>query len=60
MEASNEPNTNALNALLELVPNVPVIALAQKNDLDLARSAIRHGAKGYIPWGVPHYIPHFA
>ena len=49
MEASNEANTNALNALLELVPNVPVIVLAQKNDLDLARTAIRHGAKGYIP-----------
>jgi DNA-binding NarL/FixJ family response regulator len=49
MEASNEPNTNALNALLELVPNVPVVVLAQKNDLDLARTAIRHGAKGYIP-----------
>ena len=49
MEASNEANTNALNALSELVPNVPVIVLAQKNDVDLARTAIRHGAKGYIP-----------
>ena len=28
---------------------VPVIVLAQRNDLDLARTAIRHGAKGYIP-----------
>jgi len=49
MEASNEANTNALNALSELVPNVPVVVLAQKNDVDLARTAIRHGAKGYIP-----------
>jgi DNA-binding NarL/FixJ family response regulator len=49
MEASNEANTNALDALSELVPNVPVIVLAQRNDLDLARTAIRHGAKGYIP-----------
>jgi len=49
MEASNEANTNALNALSEVVPNVPVIVLAQKNDVDLARTAIRHGAKGYIP-----------
>ena len=49
MEASNEVNTNALNALSELVPNVPVVVLAQTNDVDLARTAIRHGAKGYIP-----------
>ena len=49
MEASNEANTNALQSLSELVPNVPVIVLAQKNDVDLARTAIRHGAKGYIP-----------
>jgi DNA-binding NarL/FixJ family response regulator len=49
LEASNEANTNALNALSELVPNVPVIVLAQRNDVDLARTAIRHGAKGYIP-----------
>ena len=49
MEASNEVNTNVLNALSELVPNVPVVVLAQKNDVDLARTAIRHGAKGYIP-----------
>jgi DNA-binding NarL/FixJ family response regulator len=49
MEAGNEANTNALNALSELVPNVPVIVLAQKNEVDQARTAIRHGAKGYIP-----------
>jgi DNA-binding NarL/FixJ family response regulator len=49
MEAGNEVNTNLLDALSELVPNVPVVVLAQKNDVDLARTAIRHGAKGYIP-----------
>ena len=49
MEARNEGNTNVLNALSELVPNVPVVVLAQTNDVDLARTAIRHGAKGYIP-----------
>ena len=48
MEASDESDTNTLNALSELVPNVPVVVLAQKNDVDLARTAIRHGAKGYI------------
>jgi DNA-binding NarL/FixJ family response regulator len=49
MEGSNEANTNALNDLSELVPNVPVVVLAEKNDVDLARTAIRLGAKGYIP-----------
>jgi DNA-binding NarL/FixJ family response regulator len=49
MEGSNEVNTNVLHALSELVPNVPVVVLAQKNDADLALTAIRHGAKGYIP-----------
>jgi DNA-binding NarL/FixJ family response regulator len=49
MEASNEGNTNVLNALSELVPNVPVVVIAQTNDVELARTAIRHGAKGYIP-----------
>src|SRR5580693_10546819 len=49
VEGGNEVNTNMLNALSELVPNVPVVVLAQTNDVDLARTAIRHGAKGYIP-----------
>jgi DNA-binding NarL/FixJ family response regulator len=49
LEASNEVNTNVLTALSELIPNVPVVVLAQANDVDLARTAIRHGAKGYIP-----------
>jgi DNA-binding NarL/FixJ family response regulator len=48
MEASNEVNIDVLNALSQLVPDVPVVVLAQKNDVDLARTAIRHGAKGYI------------
>jgi DNA-binding NarL/FixJ family response regulator len=49
MEDGNEVNTNVLNALSEIVPNVPIVVLAQTNDVDLARTAIRHGAKGYIP-----------
>jgi DNA-binding NarL/FixJ family response regulator len=49
MEAANEASANALQSLSELVPRVPVIVLADKNDMDLARTAIRHGAKGYIP-----------
>jgi DNA-binding NarL/FixJ family response regulator len=49
MEVSDEVNINVLNALSELVPDVPVVVLAQKNGVDLARTAIRHGARGYIP-----------
>ena len=33
MEGGNEVNTNVLNALSELVPNVPVVVLAQTNDV---------------------------
>src|ERR1700739_4310410 len=49
MDGSNDVNTNVLNALSERVPNVPVVVLDQTNDVGLARTAIRHGAKGYIP-----------
>ena len=49
MDASNEVNINVLSVLSELVPDVPVVVLAQKNDVQLAQTAIRHGAKGYIP-----------
>jgi DNA-binding NarL/FixJ family response regulator len=46
---SNEASVSALKLLLELVPTVPVIVFASVDDIDLARTAIRHGAKGYIP-----------
>jgi DNA-binding NarL/FixJ family response regulator len=49
MGASNEASANAVQSLSELVPRVPVVVLADKNDVDLTRTAIRHGAKGYIP-----------
>jgi len=39
MEASNEARANALQSLSKLVPMVPVVVLAQKNDVDLARTA---------------------
>jgi hypothetical protein len=41
-------STNALKVLSELAPRIPVIVLGN-NDAELARSAICHGAKGYIP-----------
>jgi DNA-binding NarL/FixJ family response regulator len=40
---------NALKILSEVVPTAPVIVLAYKNDSELAKTAIFHGAKGYIP-----------
>src|ERR1700748_2008087 len=49
MGGSHEVDTNVPTALPELIPNVPVVVLAQANDVELARTAIRHGAKGYIP-----------
>jgi DNA-binding NarL/FixJ family response regulator len=45
----NEASVSALKLLLELVPTVPVVALAPVDDADLARTALRLGAKGYIP-----------
>ena len=46
---SNEASVSALKLLLELVPTVPVVALASVDDVDLARTALRLGVKGYIP-----------
>jgi DNA-binding NarL/FixJ family response regulator len=49
MEANKEASINALKDLSELAPRTPVIVLAYDNDAELARTAICHGAKGYIP-----------
>ena len=46
---NREASTNALKALSELAPRIPTIVLAYNNDAELARTAICHGAKGYIP-----------
>jgi DNA-binding NarL/FixJ family response regulator len=48
-EDSKLANTNPLKVLSELAPRIPVIVLAYNNDAELARTAICHGAKGYIP-----------
>ena len=39
-----------MTKLLELFPGIPVIVLADKIDPELALTAIRHGARGYIPF----------
>jgi DNA-binding NarL/FixJ family response regulator len=49
MDASEEACASALRVLAELVPGVSVLVLAPSNDTDLARTAIHHGARGYIP-----------
>lgn len=49
-EAGSEAVINTLTKLSELFPGIPVIVLADKTDPELARTAIRHGARGYIPF----------
>jgi DNA-binding NarL/FixJ family response regulator len=49
IEASHEASIGALRVLSELARGVPVIVLASVNDAELARTVVRHGAKGYIP-----------
>ena len=49
-EAGSEAVVNILTKLSELFPGIPVIVLADKTDLALALTAIRHGARGYIPF----------
>ena len=48
-EDNKGASINALKVLSELAPRIPVIVLAYNNDAELARTAICHGAKGYIP-----------
>jgi DNA-binding NarL/FixJ family response regulator len=50
-EGSNEAS-GALKALTELLPGVPVLVLASANDVDLARTALRYGAKGFVPFSM--------
>jgi DNA-binding NarL/FixJ family response regulator len=49
IECTNDACATALKDLSEFASGHPVIALASTNDMDLARAAIRCGAKGYIP-----------
>jgi len=49
VEDNKEASTHALKVLSELSPGTPVIVLAYNHDAELARTAICHGAKGYIP-----------
>jgi DNA-binding NarL/FixJ family response regulator len=48
-DASREACASALKVLAELVPSVPIVVIASSDDANLARTALGHGAKGYIP-----------
>jgi DNA-binding NarL/FixJ family response regulator len=49
MESDAEDGAVALKTLSALVPGAPIVVLADNSDAELARIAIFHGAKGYIP-----------
>ena len=49
IESTSEACANAFKDLSEFASGYPVIVLASTNDVDLARAAIRCGAKGYVP-----------
>jgi DNA-binding NarL/FixJ family response regulator len=49
LDASSEACANALKDLSEFASGRPVIVLTSTNDVDLARAALRCGAKGFIP-----------
>ena len=44
-----EASTRALKILSELAPRIPIVVLAYNNDVELARTAICNGAKGFVP-----------
>ena len=50
MEAGSGAVINTLAKLSKLFPGIPVIVLADKIDPELALAAMRHGARGYIPF----------
>jgi DNA-binding NarL/FixJ family response regulator len=41
--------SNALKVLSDLAPGVPVVVLATANDMELAKTAVSFGAKGFLP-----------
>ena len=49
IESNKEANANVFRILSQIAPRIPIIVLAYNNDNELARAAIGHGAKGYIP-----------
>ena len=48
-DARQEECANALKLLSALDSSIPIVVLATVNDMELAKTAINFGAKGYIP-----------
>ena len=49
VEYNKEASGNVFTILSQVAPRVPIIVLAYNNDAEMAKAAICHGAKGYIP-----------
>ena len=49
IEDNEEANGSVFKILSQIAPEIPIIVLAYNNDTELAKTAICHGAKGYIP-----------
>jgi len=49
IDGNGQACVSALNKFSEIRPGIPVIILSYKDDFELARTALTHGAKGYIP-----------
>ena len=49
VEDNEEANASVFKILSQFAPEIPVIVLAHNDDTELAKAAICHGAKGYIP-----------
>jgi len=49
LEDNREASTHALKILSEPAPRIPIVVLAYNNNAELARTAICHGAKGFVP-----------
>jgi DNA-binding NarL/FixJ family response regulator len=49
IEEDKEANGNVFEILSQIAPRIPIIVVAHTNDTEMAKAAICHGAKGYIP-----------
>jgi DNA-binding NarL/FixJ family response regulator len=49
IEDNRVASANVFKILSQIAPRIPVIVLAYNNDSEMAKAAICHGAKGYIP-----------
>ncbi len=50
LDYTHDANVRALTTLARIVPRSPVVVFGAQSSMDMARLAIRHGAKAYIPY----------